>query len=505
MCAHIHYRCYTMKNYRYVFLLLFLWGCGKDHGHTDDHKSTIELEPLAFTVWTPKTELFVEFKPFVVGEHSKFAAHFTSMKTFKGLTKGSLKVELLNATNQYDALVEKPAHPGIFMPSIMASKEGMYQLRFILHSDAIYDTIILDSIRVYNDHQSALANAGINDEKQGISFLKEQAWKTDFAIEQVQKEEITEVVHTTGKLQNLPINDVVIAAKSRGVVIFNNTTVLGAKVDANQPLLRLTDKGIAEGNLSVKLLNAKAEYEKTKLAYERATILNKDSIITLKELEERRATYQIAKNEYDKLATLLGNGAQRITAPKQGYIKNIVVQEGQVVELGTPLMTITSNNKLVLEANVSQAYFSKITTFTSANFKMAGDDKVYRLGNLNGKVLSYGKSLNSDQNYLPIYFELDNKGELLTGALTEVYLKGTPQKATLVIPNSAIMEDYGNYYVFVQTAGESFEKRPIQGGITDGNKTAVLSGLKEGEWIVTRGAYQIKVASMSSTIPAHSH
>jgi multidrug efflux pump subunit AcrA (membrane-fusion protein) len=67
------------------------------------------------------------------------------------------------------------------------------------------------------------------------------------------------------------------------------------------------------------------------------------------------------------------------------------------------------------------------------------------------------------------------------------------------------MQDYNLYYVYVEIAGESFEKRPVRLGVDDGFQVQVLSGLAEGEWVVTEGAYQIKMASMSSTIPAHGH
>ena len=67
------------------------------------------------------------------------------------------------------------------------------------------------------------------------------------------------------------------------------------------------------------------------------------------------------------------------------------------------------------------------------------------------------------------------------------------------------MQDYSLNYVYVQTSGESFEKREVKLGVDDGVNVQILSGISEGDWVVTKGAYQIKMASMSSTIPAHGH
>jgi multidrug efflux pump subunit AcrA (membrane-fusion protein) len=42
-------------------------------------------------------------------------------------------------------------------------------------------------------------------------------------------------------------------------------------------------------------------------------------------------------------------------------------------------------------------------------------------------------------------------------------------------------------------------------GVDNGNEVQILSGLKEGDRVVTKGAYQVKLASASNAIPAHNH
>jgi hypothetical protein len=67
-----------------------------EHGHSHGNEAHTELEPLAYTIYTEKSELFVEFKPLVVGETSKFAAHFTQLgKNFTAVTEGSVTVSLI--------------------------------------------------------------------------------------------------------------------------------------------------------------------------------------------------------------------------------------------------------------------------------------------------------------------------------------------------------------------------------------------------------------------------
>ncbi len=75
----------------------------------------------------------------------------------------------------------------------------------------------------------------------------------------------------------------------------------------------------------------------------------------------------------------------------------------------------------------------------------------------------------------------------------------------MAVPDSALVEEGGRFIVFVQLGGETFDKRDVTLGLRDGNWVQVLAGLKEGERIVTKGAYAIRLASVSGVIPAHGH
>lgn len=107
--------------------------------------------------------------------------------------------------------------------------------------------------------------------------------------------------------------------------------------------------------------------------------------------------------------------------------------------------------------------------------------------------------------FVPLNFEIDNKGSIISGSAVEIYLKTKPIRDALVIPYSALLEEQGHYFVYVQTSGEGFQKRELKLGANDGSSIQVLSGIKENERVVTKGAYQIKLATMSSKMPAHGH
>jgi multidrug efflux pump subunit AcrA (membrane-fusion protein) len=74
----------------------------------------------------------------------------------------------------------------------------------------------------------------------------------------------------------------------------------------------------------------------------------------------------------------------------------------------------------------------------------------------------------------------------------------------LSIPESALYDDDAQQIVFVHVEGESFEKRTVETGSRYKGQVSVLSGLNEGERVVTQGGYLVKLASTSEEI-GHGH
>jgi RND family efflux transporter MFP subunit len=479
-----------------------------DHSHAEegDHNNGEEAA-VSITEWTDQVELFVEFKPLVVGEVSRFAAHFTRMSDYKPVTEGQLKVSLVVGDKGIRQSVDQPASPGIFNPGLQPTTSGSGRLVFDLVTPDFSDQVVLNDIPVFENAEAASAAMAETDGgDEGISFLKEQAWKIDFAIAPVRRQAIHEVIHTSGEIQPVKGQEKVVAAKSSGIVFFRSQKLQeGREVNAGEQLFSINSQGLVQSNLEEKYQVAKAKLDKTKADFERAEELVAKQIIGHKEYEQRKMDYAIAQAEFQTLTNSYKIGGQSVTASMSGIIKNILVNDGQFVEEGTPLVEITNSRRLLLQAEVSQKYLPQLSQVRSANFKAPYQEEVQSLDKYNGRLITYGKVLKPGSSFIPVLFELDNLRELIPGSFVELFLLTNPIENTLVIPRSALMQDYNLTYVYVESGGESFEKRPIKLGVDDGFQVQVLSGLKDGEWVVTEGAYQIKMASMSSTIPAHGH
>ena len=107
---------------------------------------------------------------------------------------------------------------------------------------------------------------------------------------------------------------------------------------------------------------------------------------------------------------------------------------------------------------------------------------------------------------LPVQIEVPNRnGQLLIGQTGTAVIYTTRREKVAVVPRAAVLTEAGRPYVFVQTGGESFSRRFVDIGARDGDRVGIRSGVKTGERVVTRGAYDVQLASAASGLPAEGH
>ena len=484
-----------------------------DHGH-DHGEATAETahedhgpEPLAYTRYSDRTELFVEFMPLVVGQVTTFAAHFTVLgETFKPLTEGRITVSLIVGSDGIRYTADSASSPGIFRLALKPGMGGRGKLVYDIETEAYTDRITIDGVTVYPSEAEAAADAPHGPDADAITYLKEQAWKVDFANAPARSQPFSDVIRTAGTILPAPGDEVVVSAKSDGIVRFTGSGITpGAAVRAGSALFRITGGDVAQGNIDARYRQAAATYNRTKADYDRARELVADQIISERDFLDAKLAFENAQTEYELIGKNYSDGGQSNASPIDGFIRNIAVSDGQYVTAGTPLAVVARNRKLLLQANVSQKYFGLLPLIASANFRIPGDTAVYDTRALGGKVVSYGRSTAGNSLFLPVIFEVDNRGGFVPGTAVEFFLKTAPAGNVLTVPASALIEEQGIYSVYVQTAGERFEKREVKTGESDGQRVQVFSGVEEGERVVTKGAYQIKLSSASGELPAHGH
>jgi membrane fusion protein, heavy metal efflux system len=473
-----------------------------EHGHPHEPESAT----LAYTLYSDKTELFVEFDPLVVGKSTRFAAHFTRLgENFTSLNEGKITLSLIVNEKGIRTVADKPSSPGIFRLALSPTTAGKGKLVFDIQAKDYTDRIEIDSVVVHID--DAAAQGIVVDEGKGdeLSFLKEQAWKIDFANQEIRGETFYQVIKVAGQISPRPTDEQVIAARSNGIVKWEESIVAGTPVREGQTLLVLSSGNLAQGNTESAYREAKANLEKAKADLQRVQPLRTDKIISEKDFLQIKNTYDQAKITFETLAKNYSLGGQTTRSPLTGFVKQVIARSGQFVEAGQALAIVTKDQTLQLQADVPLRYVNQLPLISEAQFKTMHQDSVFNTRELDGKVISFGKAVGDGVSLLPIYFSLKNNGLLTPGESVEVYLKSQPIQNAFVVPVSALIEEQGNFYVYVQTGGESFQKRNVRLGAQDGRRAQLQSGVSPGERVVTKGAYMIKLATQSGSVPAHGH
>ena len=314
------------------------------------------------------------------------------------------------------------------------------------------------------------------------------------------------VIRTGGRIISDSKDVEIITSKSSGIVKFSSHTFFpGVKVARKQHLFSISGEQLADDNTELRFMQIKADLEKASANYERAKSFVSDRIITQESFLQAKNEYDKILNEYNNLNSSFGSSGNIILSPADGYVREVFITEGQMITTGQPLASIVTEHKLVLKADVSPDHLEKLPSIEKANFTVGYSKKIFKTDEMNGSRISYGRSTGENSFYVPVYFQMNFDPELIEGTFADVWLIGRETRDAIVVPNSALMEEYGKLYVFVEHEDGDFLKRYITAGSGNGESTEVISGLEENDVIVATGAYNIKLSLMSSTPSGNAH
>ena len=476
------------------------------HTHNSDGTHVGEEIPrIDHTIWTNKTELFVEFPVLIVGNTSRFAAHFTILDKHQPVREGSVTVSLIKGDKGIRNVVDAPSSTGIFLPTIQPKEAGMYQIIFELKTAEFSDKITIDNVMVYANSEDAIKALGTTEGNGSISFLKEQAWKIDFQTAPVVLGEIYDVINTSGVWIPSPGSVKSLAAKSNGVVDFKvNNLTEGTAVKRGQLLLSINSQGLASNNLSTEIAKARANFEQVKSEYERKKELYISKIIPKSKFEKIESNFSIAKANYQSLTSEVLGGSKQIRAPFDGFVKSIAVSNGDYVEQGVALVSIGTQQSKVLKAQLAPNYGLTMENVQGIWYQTK-EGQWNNIADADGSILSIGKVVEFDKPLISVFAQVNSVVDMPEGSFTQVQIAIGNAFQTTMIPVNALLEDYGSYSVIVQLSGERFERRPVKIRKQNGENVEIIQGLEVGEMVVTTGAYQVKMASMSGSTPTHGH
>lgn len=485
--------------------LLALTACVHTHTHT--HDTHTHEDKLQLTAYNDRLEAYAEATPLVVGQESNILVHLTHLDNFKPLQKGKVTLSLNTGNHSVSQTADTPSQPGIYSLAITPAAKGNAKMCLDVETDSGTSRLTIDNIRVFDNEHDANHDAASKTatSSNGVAFSKETSWKVDFATEECRKELLGKTIRTMARIEPTQSGQHIISAKGCGIVTFTNNKHIteGTSVAKGQTLFHISGGDLADNNLALRYQETESNYNLAKKEYERKSQLFEEQIVSENELLQAKHNFDTAEASYNNLKRTFANNQQNISTPTEGYISQLMVRNGEYVETGQTLAVITKNNTLYVKALLQPRNYHTLKNATSANFRQTNSNKTYTLEELDGRLISYGKTISADNPLLPVVYQIKNNADFLPGTFVELYIKTTGTEENITVPNTALVEEMGNYFVYVQLTPEYFEKREVKTGTTDGKRTAILNGIKTGERIVSKGAILVKLAQTTNTLDAH--
>jgi len=305
-----------------------------------------------------------------------------------------------------------------------------------------------------------------------------------------------EVVPAAGRAADVaaPIGGLIEVDGARG------SPAPGQWVQRGQVLVVLTP---ALGEAGSAYAQARRELREAEYEYARAGRLYAVEAVSQRRLHEAKNRLQAAR---EALAGIAGasdsTGQLPIRAPIAGVVASRRVIPGSRVAGGELLFSLVDPSVVWLEVHVPAARAARLSAATRASFRLEGSERTYQTR----RTVSVGSVVDSPTRTLLVLYEAANPDRTIKVGATATVAVGTgTQVRGVVVSSSAILDEDGRPICYVQASGERFEKRELTLGGNDGTHAVVLSGLRAGERVVSGAAYQVRLASLSTSVPAEGH
>jgi RND family efflux transporter MFP subunit len=196
-----------------------------------------------------------------------------------------------------------------------------------------------------------------------------------------------------------------------------------------------------------------------------------------------------------------GQATWTVRAPFDGVVSDIRFAPGASVEEDEPLIRVVDPDRVHVVGAVPESNATELAHVEAGEI-LLDDDLPIALS----RPLSVGRVVDPSTRTVDVRFAFDNRSaRLQIGRSLELRLFVGGEVSGTSVPASAVVDDGGRPVIFVQTGGEEFERRPVRLGGRAGGWVHVVEGVQPGERVVHRGAYLVRLAAMSTQIPAHGH
>lgn len=241
---------------------------------------------------------------------------------------------------------------------------------------------------------------------------------------------------------------------------------------------------------------AKSNYEVAESNLTRSTELYKSGMLSSKEYAEAQKDFSNNLSEFNEKKQILelygGSNKEldamfRVVAPRSGYIVERNINEGTQIRTDNAMniFTISDLETIWVWANVHESDMAKVQEGDLVTVKtIAYPDKEFK-----GTIKKIGTMLDPQSRVIRVRTELVNKDGLLKPEMfANVIITPKNLMKVLAVPQTAIVLENNNYYVMKEAGKNTFEKTQVKVGKNYDRNTEIVSGLKEGDRIISEGS-----------------
>lgn len=291
-----------------------------------------------------------------------------------------------------------------------------------------------------------------------------------------------------------------------------------AQIDSQDQQNTVLQAEAALANITAQIAAKEATLARAEAVLERQQKLGAQSYATQEAIESANADVLVYRADLDALRAQKSSAEvtvatarvalerTRITAPISGTVVAVVVKQGQTVnaaQAAPTIVKIADLSTMLVKAEISEADVMNViagqkVTFTTLGASEMPFQAVVREIEPAPTAIETSDTISSDSAvYYNALLEVDNPdGRLRIGMTAEVSVELARAENTLTVPSSAVKTDAEGHYVEIfDPASGTSQRRTVTVGLNDKVTAEILSGLSDGESVVTGTAVAAATAS----------
>jgi RND family efflux transporter MFP subunit len=320
-----------------------------------------------------------------------------------------------------------------------------------------------------------------------------QAKPRSVRIEKIVSRNLPVMVRSVGRL--VPNREVVVSAQVTGILMQINADV-GTKVTSGETLVKLdpVDYTLALNEAQANLQSAQARRVVAEKNHARAKRLLPENVITAELFDQAEAEYHSSQALVSQLNAVVDIARHRldktnIGAPFDGYVTQRLVELGQNVAVGDPVMRIADMETMRVIIHVNENDYVHLDKDDPVTVRV----EAFSNTPFPGRVDKIGIKADGRTNTFEIEILMDNPQFILKAGLTaRVSIQTEVIPDAVMISQGSVLFREDRKEVFVIEQGNKAVARKVKLGRVDGSLVRILEGLMTGDNLVVSGAQYLK-------------